>query len=137
MNECDKVMVCSANSDHSVRGICCVHLEGTSKTKAAASYNINNRYRKHLSYLGLLDLGEGRKTSRAVQQIVKCKFLTVFLIPIFIRASSIVTNISKKQDVSEGTPFSSSGDTAHLSAVDGRFRNLAFVLNIGLDRKIP
>lgn len=46
---------------------------------AAASYNVNNRYRENLSCLGLLDLGEGRGTSMAVQQIVTCKFLILVL----------------------------------------------------------
>jgi hypothetical protein len=68
--------------------------------KAAAAHSVNNRYHENLSCLGLLDLGEGRGTSVTVQQIVTCQFLALVLYSSIQMASSIVTNISKKRDVS-------------------------------------
>jgi len=68
--------------------------------KAAASYNVNNRYHENLSCLGLLDLGEGRGTSMAVQQIVICKFLILVSYSSVQMTCSIVTSISNNRVVS-------------------------------------
>jgi len=82
--------------------------------KAAASYNINNRYCENLSCLGLLDLGEGRGIFMAVQQIVTCKFLTLVLCSSIHKGLLLCHQYFKETRRFVRCPFSSSVETTHL-----------------------
>jgi hypothetical protein len=127
----------SVNRDQSFRGIYCTHLQGAPKMKAAASYNINNRYCENFSCLGLLDLGEGRGNSMAVQQIVTCKFLTLVLYFSIHKVLLLYHQYFKEARPFVRYPFSSSGETIHLSALAGSFRNVAFVLFFRQKNSLP